>query len=114
MLNNTGLNLAALGFLDEALDALRKAKTTASNKEEIERNIRIVSALQYQPPARNMPKAPSVPSPKPDRSAPTAIQALNIKDDVVIQSEPQAKAPVTAEPLKDIKDVTEPPTAQYN
>lgn len=46
LLNNLGLNLAAQGFLDEAAETLRKAAATAPNRAEIERNLRIVNALQ--------------------------------------------------------------------
>lgn len=46
ILNNLGLNLAAQGFLDEAAETLRKALATSPNREEIERNLRIVSALR--------------------------------------------------------------------
>ncbi len=46
ILNNLGLNLAAQGFLDEAAEILRKALATSPNREEIERNLRIVSALR--------------------------------------------------------------------
>ncbi len=66
ILNNMGLNLAAQGFLDEAIDTLRKALSTAPNRNEIERNLRIVSALQYQPPVsgtRLVPAPPRKPSP---------------------------------------------------
>jgi len=64
ILNNLGLNLAAQGFLDEAIETLRKALATAPNRKEIERNLRIVSALQYQPPVqgtRLIPKPPRKP-----------------------------------------------------
>lgn len=46
ILNNLGLNLAAQGFLDEAAETLRKALATSPNRGEIERNLRIVSALR--------------------------------------------------------------------
>ena len=46
VLNNLGLNLAAQGYIDEALETLRKALETAPNRTEIERNLRIVTALQ--------------------------------------------------------------------
>lgn len=46
ILNNLGLNLAAQGFLDEAADTLRKAMETSPDRAEIERNLRIVSALR--------------------------------------------------------------------
>lgn len=45
IMNNLGLNLAAQGFLDEALNILRKASAAAPNRPEIERNLRIVTAL---------------------------------------------------------------------
>jgi len=50
LLNNLGLNLATQGFLDEALDTLRKAAAVSPNRQEIERNLRIVTALQVPPP----------------------------------------------------------------
>ncbi|MDB5490400.1 MAG: hypothetical protein JWO78_249 [Micavibrio sp.] len=46
ILNNLGLNLAAQGFLDEAAETLRKALATAPDRGEVERNLRIVSALR--------------------------------------------------------------------
>lgn len=46
VLNNLGLNLAAQGYIDQALETLRTALATAPNRTEIERNLRIVSALQ--------------------------------------------------------------------
>lgn len=46
VLNNLGLNLASQGYIDEALDTLRRALATAPDRGEIERNLRIVSALQ--------------------------------------------------------------------
>lgn len=61
ILNNMGLNLAAQGFLDEAIETLRKAMDTAPNREEIERNLRIVSALQYQPPREGIKLVPKPP-----------------------------------------------------
>lgn len=46
ILNNLGLNLASQGFLDEAAEVLRKALETSPNRTEVERNLRIVSALR--------------------------------------------------------------------
>jgi Flp pilus assembly protein TadD len=46
VLNNLGLNLASQGYIDEALETLRRALETAPNRTEIERNLRIVTALQ--------------------------------------------------------------------
>lgn len=46
ILNNLGLNLATQGFLDEAAETLRKALATAPDRAEVERNLRIVSALR--------------------------------------------------------------------
>ena len=68
VLNNLGLNLAAQGFLDQAVEILRKAQSAAPNREEIERNLRIVSALNSRPPKEGwsfMPKT-VIPERKPD------------------------------------------------
>lgn len=45
VLNNLGLNLAAQGYIDQSLETLRQALAIAPDRNEIERNIRIVSAL---------------------------------------------------------------------
>ena len=68
ILNNMGLNLAALGFIDEAIEVLRRAMATAPNRTEIERNLRIVSALQYQAPSTANDVKPPVPGSKPHNS----------------------------------------------
>jgi Flp pilus assembly protein TadD len=69
VLNNLGLNLASQGYIDEALDTLRTAAATAPNREEIERNLRIVSALQpaqqSSAAGNNDEKAPPTPKRKP-------------------------------------------------
>lgn len=65
VLNNLGLNLASQGFLDEALDVLRKAQAAAPNRTEIERNLRIVSALQAPMPEGDWAQPP-IPARKPD------------------------------------------------
>lgn len=61
VMNNLGLNLASQGFIDEALETLRKAQAMAPQRIEIERNIRIVSALQYSPPKEGMRLVPKPP-----------------------------------------------------
>jgi Flp pilus assembly protein TadD len=65
VLNNLGLNLAAAGFIDEALQTLRKAQSLDPGRVEIERNIRIVSALQLAPPMTGTQLV--APPPKPGR-----------------------------------------------
>lgn len=75
VLNNLGLNLATQGFLDEAVDTLRKAAATSPNRTEIERNLRIVSALQTQPPKASGLKLAPLPARKPDHAAATAADA---------------------------------------
>jgi len=57
VLNNLGLNLAAQGFLDESISTLHRAAALAPNKVEIERNLRIVQALQVQPGTNTVPYA---------------------------------------------------------
>ncbi len=45
ILNNLALSLAAQGYLDDAIDILRKASMAAPQRKDIERNLRIISAL---------------------------------------------------------------------
>lgn len=58
IMNNLALNLASQGYLDESVEILRKAQDVAPNRVEIERNLRIVTALQ---------QADGVPAPKPSK-----------------------------------------------
>lgn len=67
ILNNLGLNLATQGFFDEALGVLRKAKAASPGREEIERNLRIVTALSQQPRLSHAKKTDSAALPKPER-----------------------------------------------
>ena len=55
VMNNLALNLASQNFLDEAAEILYKAQAIAPDRMEIERNLRIVLALQ-QADGRNAPK----------------------------------------------------------
>lgn len=81
ILNNIGLNLAAQGFLDDAIETLRKALDTAPNRMEVERNLRIVSALQYQPPQSGMRAVPMPPrKPAPDGKAQALKEELDALD----------------------------------
>ncbi len=60
IMNNLALNLASQGFLKEATDILERAAAIAPNRQDIERNLRIVNALK-QTGEYNAPK----PSKKP-------------------------------------------------
>jgi Flp pilus assembly protein TadD len=46
IMNNLALNLSAQGFLDEAVEILQRAKELSPGRVEIERNLRIVTALR--------------------------------------------------------------------
>lgn len=62
MMNNLALNLVSQGQLDEASQILQRAAAAAPNRPEIERNLRIVTALQQQPgPPRAAQKADKKP-----------------------------------------------------
>ena len=50
VLNNLGLNLAAQGYIDEAVNTMRKASSLDPGNAGIKRNLRIVLALQAQTP----------------------------------------------------------------
>ncbi len=58
IMNNLALNLASQGYLDESIEILVKAKDVAPNRVEIERNLRIVTALK---------QADGAPAPKPSK-----------------------------------------------
>ena len=66
IMNNLALNLASQSFLEEAIEILQKAQAVAPHRMEIERNLRIVTALQESnsgyraPKPRSKPKAPVI------------------------------------------------------
>ncbi|MCC7304785.1 MAG: tetratricopeptide repeat protein [Alphaproteobacteria bacterium] len=64
IMNNLALNLSAQGYLDEAAEILEKAKAIAPDRIEVERNLRIVTALRQS-------ENPTTPKPKkrPDSSS---------------------------------------------
>ncbi|MBL4804300.1 MAG: tetratricopeptide repeat protein [Alphaproteobacteria bacterium] len=69
IMNNLALNLATQGFLDESAEILRKAQAVDPNRDEIERNLRIVTALQ-QAEGAPVPK----PGKKPEAAPPPEVQ----------------------------------------
>ncbi|MCB9983483.1 MAG: tetratricopeptide repeat protein [Rhodospirillales bacterium] len=62
IMNNLALNLASQGYLEESIEILRKAQDVSPDRVEIERNLRIVTALQ---------QADGVPAPKPSKKPAT-------------------------------------------
>ena len=64
IMNNLALNLASQGFLNESIEILQKAQAVAPYRFEIERNLRIVTALQQSNSDYIAPK----PTTKPDFS----------------------------------------------
>ncbi len=64
VMNNLALNLAEQGLLDEAVQILHRAAEAAPGRAEIERNLRIVQALQR---TRDYSKPKVVPQIEPDR-----------------------------------------------
>lgn len=70
IMNNLALNLATQGYVDEALEILEKAMKISQNRGEIQRNYRIISALQKtNKPRRNPAVAPVVPTQKPSEDS---------------------------------------------
>ncbi len=53
IMNNLALNLASQERVSDAVDILKKAKSIAPNRIEIERNLRIISTLNEDPKAFN-------------------------------------------------------------
>ena len=53
IMNNLALNLASQERIQDAVDILKKAKSIAPNRIEVERNLRIISTLNEDPKAFN-------------------------------------------------------------
>lgn len=116
VLNNLGLNLAAQGFLDEAISTLRRAAALAPDKSEIERNLRIVQALQVQPGTNTAPyaqtkndqeaakrKAPTAP----DKSVSVKTETKTTKGESKIEAKADIKADTKTSPNKKAEVVVE-------
>jgi Flp pilus assembly protein TadD len=71
IMNNLALNLASQGMLDESSEILHRAAAAAPNRPEIERNLRIVAALQKSvkrlAPSGGKPDMMVLPAKKPER-----------------------------------------------
>lgn len=76
IMNNLALNLTTQGFLEEASDILQKAQTISPDRLEIERNLRIVTALQ-QSHAGSAPK----PSKKPEAAPIDPVSTESLQSD---------------------------------
>jgi Flp pilus assembly protein TadD len=79
VLNNLGLNLASQGFIDEAVDTLKEAVAMAPDRPEIERNLRIVMALQAQPGTHENKRVPTPPR-KPGKTAKAGKSIIAAKE----------------------------------
>ncbi len=101
VLNNLGLNLAAQGFLDESISTLRRAAALSPNKMEIERNLRIVQALQVQPGTNTVPYSQT----KADQSA-AKKKSADTPADAKPVVKPEAKTEVKAKPEAKNKAIT--------
>ena len=101
IMNNLALNLASQGFLTESVEILRKAQDVSPNKVEIERNLRIVTALQ---------QAEGAPAPKPAKKPPAPVM---VQPEPVIEAAPAAEVDieVDAEPGTDVNVEVEVETA---
>ena len=86
VLNNLGLNLAAQGFIDEAVDTLKKAVALAPGRPEIERNLRIVLALQAQPGTHENKRVPPPPH-KPEKLAKLQTSPGKAGNDKTVKAE---------------------------
>ncbi len=80
IMNNLALNLAAQNYLEEAVEILQRAKAVSPDRLEVERNLRIVLALQ-QTHGRDAPK----PDVKPE-SAGTSKES-DVSDETQPESE---------------------------
>ena len=114
IMNNLALNLASQGYLDESIEILNKAMEVAPGRREIERNLRIVTALK-QADGYPVPK----PNKKPSYTPPAAPEPQEQEESAVEMKEPVKAAKVeTQEPalideptilIEDSADVEEAP-----
>lgn len=70
IMNNLALNLTSQGYLEEAIEIIRKAQAVSPHKIEIERNLRIVTALLES-------KGGRAPRPTPKPAAPDMDYSMN-------------------------------------
>ena len=94
IMNNLALNLASQGFLTESVEILRKAQDVSPNKVEIERNLRIVTALQ---------QAEGAPAPKPRKKPVAPVMKAPEPAPVVEEPEPVTEVKVEVEAQEDAK-----------
>lgn len=71
IMNNLALNLASQGFIGEAIEILEKAKSISPDRVEIERNLRIVTALEQSGVQR---------APKPGKKPADKASAVTVKE----------------------------------
>lgn len=99
VMNNLALNLAAQEYLDEAIEILYKAKAISPNRIEVERNLRIVMALQQSSGHRSAPK----PKKRPDDGSAAMPVIKPVQKTIEAERDmPAVESPaVTAEPIED-------------
>ncbi len=97
IMNNLALNLASQSYLDEAIEILEKALAVSPNRQEVERNLRIVQALK-----ESGGKAKHR-TPKPDKKPFAAASSLNL--------EPQMEQPPAA-PIEEVAEEKVEPAAE--
>ena len=90
IMNNLALNLTAQGYLDEASELLQKAQALDPDRIELERNLRIVRALQ-QSQGRLVPK----PAAKPEMKT-----EFKTKPKLEVESKPEVKTEAKPAPAK--------------
>lgn len=91
LLNNLGLNLAAQGKVEEAIDVLSKAAAANPGRMEIERNLRIVKALRNVPYIAGEDKITSVPVPPVKPSKKEVEQPTEDATEKSVQAEEKPK-----------------------
>lgn len=91
IMNNLALNLTAQGFLDEASELLQKAQALAPDRVELERNLRIVRALQ-QSQGRLVPKPPVKPEMKTEFKTKPKLETKATVNEALAPKKAEAKA----------------------
>ncbi len=94
IMNNLALNLTAQGFLDEAAEILQRAAEVSPGRPEVERNLRIVNALQQSDGHRAA-------APKPNKKPLISIEPQAGEEEAEADEPPASEPP--ANPVKEVE-----------
>ncbi len=107
IMNNLALNLASQNKLDQAIDMLEKAQKISPNRQELERNLRIIRTLKEgADDFYNKPKVVEKPAPKKADS--------EVKKEEPAESKPEVKKEEEKKPVKKVETKPEDDSSSTN